>query len=144
MILLAIDPGKVAGLAMFSDRVLTWVGIIDMTRDPFVHRERMVKCNQAIVEMPVVYPGSKTRPRDLISVAYHAGIVVGMLGSKIVETVAPLVWKGQRPKSVDNAFTLRCLTAKEKDVVNDSKIAPSKINHVLDAVGLGLWKNERR
>ena len=67
-----------------------------------------------------------------------AGVVVATMAPYCqAELVHPRVWKGQRPKDVDNRWTLSQLDADELAVAG-------KNHNVLDAIGLGLWRLKRR
>lgn len=87
---------------------------------------------------------SNIRPSTILDLAYSAGRLVGHYRLQNVTRIKPSQWKGQRPKDVDNPYTLSLLTPEEREVVNRCGVPPSLLNNVLDAVGLGLWHVGRR
>jgi hypothetical protein len=153
--LVAIDPGKAGlGWASFTNEKLCSAGLIVC--------DNLVKTTEALVEMmgrtyphpstvvievPQVYQQrlQKGDPNDLIDVAVIAGIAAGVAAQFVEpQPVRPHKWKGNRPKALDNAYTLSLLSAEEKLVVDSCGALKSKLHNVIDAVGIGLWKLGRR
>jgi len=118
---------------------------------------------RVVWELPQIYPGKQAgagkhaRPQDLITLAITGARVcqaaIDQLdtrgGTTELEDVEPAQWKGQVPKDImvrriesfiqsggrldgrfdeTTAFAAGCVG-----------VAPSKINNILDAIGLGLW-----
>lgn len=139
--LIAIDPGESAGLALFEADALVRVELVSSavangwTWDG--------PCGLPVVcEVPEHYRGSTVRVRDLLTLTFTAGFLSKSVHPARVSKVFPREWKGQRPKAVDNAYTLRLLTAAEARVVHAT---PKSTQHnILDAVGIGLWALGRR
>lgn len=143
MNLIAIDPGKVQGIAVFENSRLRSAferTFLDLRVEAIMLRSIAAACTpkRVVVELPQVYPIRKWKgdPNDLISVAVHVGVAVSSFAQSCerVDLVTPRQWKGQMPKEVSAQKTLDKLTEAEKQ--NIEKI---KSSHVLDAIGLGLW-----
>jgi hypothetical protein len=151
IVLATVDPGK-QGLAwaIFVDELLVEVGMLENIIFENAYRVltavfTRVKPNIAVIEIPQVYQQrlQKGDPNDLIDVAVVAGMVAGTLVPWVhgpVQLIRPRVWKGNRPKAVDNRHTLSVLSAEEKTKIPSG----AKRHNVLDAVGIGLWKLGRR
>lgn len=150
--LIAVDPGKHTGIAVFEENRLSNIFLI--TNDSLeLYTQDLVRIcagwpsDRAIIEMPKIYDRKQWKgdPNDLMKVAFLAGIIHrSLLGTKEIKWVPPSDWKGQRPKDVDNKYTRTLLTPDELKIIDDSKITKSKMHNVLDAVGIGLWKLGRR
>lgn len=146
MKLIAIDPGARTGIAIFTDGVLTsaYDRAFDTPQEEVLAlRDAAIifKPNRVVVEMPVVYPIKQWKgdPNDLITVAIHVGVAVAVFSPFCaVELATPRQWKGQRPKAIDNARTLRLLSEDELE-----RIEKKNSTHALDAIGLGLWALKR-
>ena len=143
--LATVDPGRGLGWAIFRDSRLVASGLFDGTdlvgvtlRLKSLYREH--RPSMGVIEIPQVYQQrlQKGDPNDLIGVAVLAGVAVATMAPYCqAELVHPRVWKGQRPKDVDNRWTLSQLDADELAVAG-------KNHNVLDAIGLGLWQLKRR
>lgn len=137
--LLAIDPGADTGWAYFEKKKLTKCGL---------GAPPVVGVTEVLIEKPTLYPRSKARSSDVITLAVRAGECGGAYGSLgvAVEYVEPRTWKGQVPKDVHHARIWATLAQDERLVVDRavSGLAPSKRHNVLDAVGLGLYGVGRR
>lgn len=131
MILVAIDPGRHTGIAVFIDGRLAAASALNV--DPLKPPNLGIAADEVIVEVPTIYPRSPVDPASLIKLAFTAGVLVGRLGAPKVRAVAPREWKGQRPKAIHNKRTLSLLDANER-----AKILRAT-SDVLDAIGLGLW-----
>lgn len=146
--LLAIDPSwSCTGWAYFIEGKLDVCGFIKEQKNitqlvkqmgnvwydtPISSRVRVV------IELPVIRPQrvERAEPNDLMKVAFVAGICAGVFAGE-VETISPQKWKGNRPKKVDNPYTLSLLSAAERQKV-------PKNDNTIDAVGIGLWALKRR
>jgi hypothetical protein len=153
MTLMAIDPGKNTGFAVFRNSVLFGCGLLKFsnTREYTKFLFRLmdeVRPDQAIIEIPRVYPfkHQKGDQNDLIGLAVQAGICIAAASPFCqVQEVHPQEWKGQRPKKVDNEHTLKMLYSPiETDIFFGSGIKKSERHNVLDAIGIGLWRLGRR
>lgn len=97
------------------------------------------------IEVPQVYPGArKEDPNDLIDLAISAGVVIGSNLWQDVTLYRPREWKGQTPKQIDNARTLKVLTPEERSVYDGCDIAQGLRHNVLDAIGIGLRHLKRK
>jgi hypothetical protein len=149
--LIAIDPGKAGlGWAAFEGGRLIETGLIangSLSEAFRVLKEVCAKYRpgDAVIEIPQVYQQrlQKGDPNDLITVAVIAGIAAASFLPYGIEPqlVRPSRWKGNRPKAVDNQYTLSLLDEDEKCKL--VKVS-SKQHNVLDAVGIGLWRVGRR
>ncbi len=155
MRLLTLDPGKVVGWATFYGARLRDLGVFEDTQThAFRDLLNFHRPEQALIEIPRVYPVAKWKgdPNDLIKVAVCAGILMGILFEAApdcigkIENVFPHTWKGSRPKGIDHDFTRGLLMEGEKDILNTAikRIGKTKVGHAVDAVGMGLWKLNRR
>jgi hypothetical protein len=155
--LIAVDPGRFSGFAVFKDRVLvqTWeekeVAALYFTWD-------LVKINAVLdnlqndalnlyIEIPHVYPVQKWKgdPNDLIGVALIVGAMSGAMAelaeeldfSCSIKHVKPYEWKGATPKKISNERTMKKLCEAEQALITPHS------THVIDAIGLGLWTLNR-
>jgi hypothetical protein len=153
MRLLTIDPGIHTGIAFFRDAFLENCDLINTNTS----RETVISAmgsllrydpSIAIVEIPLIYPQrvQKGDPNDLIQVAKIAGMFLGIISKYCaVEEVYPNQWKGQRPKSVDNKYTISKLGAQELNIFDKHNNLRKNLKHnIIDAIGIGLWKLRRR
>jgi hypothetical protein len=144
---MSVDPGKSMGVAVFLNGNLTGVNLIKSNYanelQNFVNR---IQPKIGIVEAPRIYGRRQWKgdPNDLIKVALLAGMALAALSQHCIpEIVYPSVWKGQRPKDVDNKYTLELLSETERVYIENS-FPKSKLHNVIDAIGIGLWKLGRR
>jgi hypothetical protein len=151
MTLYSFDPGvKVLAYACFENSVLVnchlsrAASLEEMLTKthPFGHTSPDV----CVVEKPQVYPQRHWRgdPNDLIQIALVAGSVASTYGQKKLVLVKPHDWKGTRDKDADNDYTMKNLTATEKQVVARLELPKTLLHNAIDAVGLGLWHLDRR
>ncbi len=154
--LLAIDPGKhQCAWALFEKCELSRCDL----HTPGQFALNVFPClDEVIIEIPKVYPprsrdggpmrSRRVDPNDLIDVTFTAGVVTGIVYEKTkgptITNVRPYEWKGQRPKKVDNAFTFKLLYDRERQLIEQSKVPKSKRHNLLDAIGIGLWRLDRR
>ena len=137
-VLLAIDPGESSGLAWFDRGVLVsaYATTIEQADGlPVVPLD-------VVIEIPQIYPHSKSNPNDILRLAITAGRWIERVRGARIREVLPRAWKGQTPKPIchDRAF---------------SRLAPSEAHvwrgivgkgsaDVRDAVSLGLWALGRK
>lgn len=144
--LIAIDPGRMVGIAVFHNERLFHVEEFEAISLSSILRKIEVLKFEALpmvaIEIPQVYPVRKWKgdPNDLIQVAYIAGAIAGLLRRYTIDikTLKPHEWKGNTPKKIDNKRTFERLTPSEQEIVKTAS------NHVLDAVGIGLYVLKRR
>ncbi len=158
MKLLSIDPGKLlVGWALFDNNdSLVRCGLVrsdcieDMAWELEVFNSSLRHADQVadelIIEVPQIYPqrAQKGDPNDCIDVALVAGMSAMLYYNDETVFVRPKEWKGQRPKDIDNAYTLKCLEPAELKVYEEVACIASLRHNILDAIGIGLWKLNRR
>ena len=144
MALVAIDPGKVTGVAVFEDGQLQRA-LICSFEDCLLVIENLEPLNRArsagdcIIEVPQVYPGQhqKGDQNDLINLA----VTVGRYAERAstcrfkVTFLKPSEWKGQLPKDVCWRRVRETLTPRE--LANMEKAPKSKAHNMHDAIGMG-------
>jgi len=149
MSLLSVDPGKNEfSWAYFIDDELKACDLISIDKLEVISS---MDPNILIIEVPQIYlqRGWKGDPNDLIDVTITAGMIAGYLGIyRYLETrtifVRPHNWKGNRPKDIDNKYTLSLLNKVELKVLDSCDVKNHKKHNVIDAIGIGLWKLGRR
>lgn len=127
MILLAIDPGKKPGWAVFDSGRLIACG-----RGLAPQR----RIDRLVIERPDARGGRTNTPiEDLITLAIEAGRALGRHEGEgvAVELVRPVTWKGQTPKEISHARALAKLAPDERALLVGASA------DTLDAVALGLW-----
>lgn len=141
--LMSVDPGKNEfAWAYFVGNKLSKCGLCCDINNKDVNK--LVYGAEAVIEVPQIYPQRvwKGDPNDLIDVALTAGRVSTAFPR--FEFVRPHAWKGNRPKNIDNSYTLTLLTPDELNILNYCHVIKSKKHNVIDAIGIGLWKLGRR
>ena len=141
--LIAIDPGDFAGVALFEDELLKRVEFVVGAARVGWKWEGPSHCD-VVCEVPQKYVGSNAEMQSLLTLAVTAGYLIGAVQPSTVRTCFPRDWKGQRPKKVDNAYTLKLLTDQERQILEGSDIPASQRHNVIDAIGIGLWALRRR
>lgn len=128
-ILVAIDPGKSAGLAVFRDRELVRVLAVDGDDPPLVGG-----CDEIVCEIPHTGRGPMTL-EDRAILCVRAGLLIGAVKRPGVgfRLVTPSDWKGQLPKKVSHA------RIRAKLAISESKLLLGMPLDCWDAVGIGLW-----
>lgn len=133
--LLAIDPGAKPGWAHFLGGDLVGCGTGRPVLPPFS------TLDQIVCELPEVYPRSKSRPNDLIKLAFTAGESCGRISAvydwPAVRLVRPKQWKGSVSKIVVWQRILRKLN--EKELAMYYKVKDGADRDCLEAIGLGLF-----
>jgi hypothetical protein len=147
--LIAIDPGRIFGMAIFKKGVL--YKTFEEKNRAFVNTalglelfgKQVSSKFRFVIELPQIYPIRKWKgdPNDILDIAVFVGVCIGAFASNIgtLDLVRPSEWKGAVPKEIDHKRTLDMLMEKEKEVIKKKKSS-----HVLDAIGLGLWALGRR
>lgn len=155
--LVAVDPGKCAGVALYEDAKLVhatvaegnWSDSTDIIeRILFKHKfigPRIRKRFDMIVEVPVMRGNGGKVENDLIPLILMAGALWGQLSKTRMGQfirVKPEDWKGRKDKlvMVEHRIIPR-LTESEKAKV-DPKIdkLKTKRHNMYDAVGIGLHR----
>lgn len=126
--LIAIDPGKVTGAALFRDGLLVQTATDDGDAPGENSGELPADC-EIVAERPHAGYG-KASVEDLITLAIRLGRV---LGSHPAKLVTPVQWKGNMTKAATQARIRKVLAPAELARVIDD-------HNVFDAVGIGLWR----
>lgn len=143
MALIAIDPGKATGVALFEDGLL--VRAVVCTEDECLRLIENAPAGDCVIEVPQVYPGQQQKgdQNDLINLA----VLVGRYSDRAkargfrVTLIRPREWKGQLPKDVCWARVREALTPRELE--NVSSVPKSRAHNMHDAIGLGTWFQKR-
>lgn len=150
MALVAIDPGKVTGVAAFLGGVLHSATVCTEEQclifienaAPVRHEKFAGDC---LIEVPQVYPGQQQKgdQNDLINLAVMAGryAACAQTCGFRVKLVKPREWKGQLPKDVCWKRVRETLTPLE--LYNVEKVSKSRAHNMHDAIGLGTWFQKR-
>lgn len=141
----AVDPGVTTGYCLIdTTQGLQWA-------DALAHDDRHAwlkfrGASSSIVEKPMIYPVSKARPADIITLAVRAGEAGGRFAAINIPTryVLPHEWKRSMPKNICHARILSKLTDTEKAVWRDlDRLPESKRHNAYDAVGIALFATGR-
>lgn len=144
--LVAIDPGKMTGLAIFAvDGFLLFAIAGTEERCLALLGASLCVGGDCIIEVPQVYPGQQQKgdQNDLINLA----VMVGRYADRAtacgfhVKLVKPREWKGQLPKDVCWQRVRETLKPFELDIME--KLPKSKAHNMHDAIGLGTWFQKR-
>ncbi len=144
MNLIAIDPGKTTGWAVFVESGLVAAGVLRREKIfngaeglPKIWDRRIV-----LVENPRWYPHDHTDVNDLLDLAVLVGEIEHYyeIQGCTVELVWPRTWKGNVPKDIHNKRVLVALRRAELELLPLRPRAKDYDHNMLDAVGLGLWK----
>lgn len=154
--LVTFDPGETTGWAAFFNGKLIDCG--------YVKKDKLWDCpvwkyvcpgSTVLVEVTMMYPSQKEKnPGKIFRNGVLSGEVKGFaraLGA-LVEEVLPRRWKGTipKPKTAGEQYiverrVLKMADAEEARLIKQSKSARAKgLNHnVIDAVGIGFWREDR-
>jgi hypothetical protein len=139
MSIICVDPGKKAGWAAFEGQKLKLCCL--WAYEPLeIHT--WSRATHFLVERPVIYPRSKARPRDIITLALLAGRAAAVLGWERVVWVEPRKWKGTIDPDAMTIRIIKALTDEERAIyfAAADKVAESYRHNIADAIGIGLWK----
>jgi len=157
--LIAIDPGKATGVAVFdgSDPDLPFDGDRLKFADvcTFEDCRRVIEesaplrqskpAGDCIIEVPQVYQGQQQKgdQNDLIALAVMVGKYAECAKENrfVVKLVKPREWKGQLPKDVCWRRVRETLTPHELSQI--PKLPKTKAHNMHDAIGLGTWFQKR-
>lgn len=146
MNLIAIDPGRTTGWAVFEDstyvkKQLCMCGSLKKAELWDCIRTLRV-LHRAVIELPRWYPHDQKDVNDLIDLAVQVGEVKHFLEAARceVELVWPRTWKGNVKKEIMTERILSRLTPDELALVPLRPRARTPDHNAVDAIGLGLWK----
>lgn len=149
--MLCVDPGlRGCGVAEFNEHELLRAAYVknpvEFGRGYVAHNGMggavagwCHKASVALIEHPVIYPGSAQQKGDLNDLldVVAVGASVASHYSKPI-TVFPSDWKGNVPKDVMTERIRRAITDEERSRIE--KCPANLMHNVLDAIGIGLWK----
>lgn len=154
--LLSIDPGfRYFGFALFSEGSLIRAGLSktssekwevwegqppDFTNLIEIVQSLVWKDKVAVIEFPQVYKETPN-PNDIVKLASACGAYTAILQSLgfTVSWVKPKDWKGTVPKEIMLKRILAKLETSEYAFIENPKD-----HNIIDAIGVGLWKLNRR
>jgi len=152
---LAIDPGKIAGWAIFRGGKLQAAGVLKeyMITQEFRQTCLLHEFDEIVIEIPQVYPQKRQpgNPNHLIKMAFDvgefAGRLIGMFWTLSlarfepeIVLVKPHEWKGSVPKDIHNQRICGSLSEHESAIIDAAGVAKTHRHNMIDAVGLGLWR----
>lgn len=158
MTILACDPGlRGAGIAYFNDKgTLIYA---DYIRNPYERgdgptcwfaladkvfhavKDRQLKVDAYICEVPQVYRISKGNPNDLIEVAAVAAAIGATFPLQRAVAYKPREWKGSVKKLTHHPRILAQLTPEELECIREKR--KTYVHNTYDAIGIGLHELER-
>jgi hypothetical protein len=100
--------------------------------------------DRLVVEIPNAHEKRKRKsdPQDLITLAIRAGRWIERVPHSALTMKFPAEWKAGVPKETHNGLVLAALTPAERvtfaRLMQDQKVPRSKLNNVVDAIGIGL------
>jgi hypothetical protein len=130
---LSIDPGEYSGWALWNgNRKLMGCGTGE---SPVKHPMKGI-----VVELPLNYPGSPVPSKDLVTLAFTAGRLVGSIETEFLRTVFPREWKGQLPKNICAQRVRDHLSEDETRLVDQCAhcVGKGELHNIMDAIGIGL------
>lgn len=133
----AIDPGtNYYGYARFEARRLVECGYATTCDVPSWRRS-----SPLVIEGQIARTGSRARPQNVIDLAFCAGWIRGQYRGDVIKIEDPQMWKG----TIDGAVMLERIKGKLDEREHKLLLLElagwprSKHEHVIDAVGIGLW-----
>lgn len=154
--LISIDPGfRYFGYSIFSENKIIYADLSKVESDQweawegqpplFTHLKDIVESQtwsqrKAVIEFPQVYQETPN-PNDIVKLASACGAYTAILQSLGFEViwVKPKEWKGTVPKDV----MLKRILAKIEESEYPCIMKP-KDHNVIDAIGVGLWRLNRK
>jgi hypothetical protein len=126
----AVDPGRdYYAAARFANSEVTHV--LMEVPGVFIHPPGQ----GLVIEMPQVYRTGQARLKDVTELAFSAGAIAARYENVI--RYLPAEWKGQVPKNIHQARIMAALTQSERKILDGIK--KKDLQHILDAIGLGLF-----
>lgn len=132
--LLAIDPGKHTGFALFYEGELVRCGVVTPYQDMGAG---CLGPDQVVIEFPRIYPQGHPRPNDLLELAAVAGRYEERFRDSRIELIYPREWKGTISGDIMCRRIETSLTPIQADVLAAYK--GGHRHNAIDAIGLGLW-----
>lgn len=136
--LLAIDPGANTGIALFflgPDCPPVLVSAAVVSPDAWVGDSTLPDI--VVIENPQIYPHSKARPADVLTLARIVGRYEERFKDAKQRLVLPHEWKGSVPGDIMTERIKAALSPMEKERI--SFLCKSVAHNAIDAIGLGKW-----
>jgi hypothetical protein len=143
LITLYLDAGENCGGALANGRQLFWCGLLSLSDHWILGFPYTQQTDRLVIEIPNAHESkgktrSKRDPQAIITLAITCGQWIRHVSAKDTIRKFPSTWKGQVPKDLHNTRVLEALTDPERELVASCGAAKSKLNNVVDAVGLFL------
>ena len=143
--MIAIDPGKWSGWALFHRGKLHAAGVLSeaaiLEAPPVPEWAPAI----AVIEEPRIYPlgRGKGDPNDILKLALTVGDLRGFYRRHglHVELVTPRRWKGTVPKAIHGERVLAALAPDEVAIL--PTLPKTKRHNMVDAIGIGVWWLEK-
>jgi hypothetical protein len=157
--IVAVDPSKwFSGVALFSQLVLRgvlfpkWAGSTSESQEANASvwiAEQVKAVTGGHVMAAVVIENQTTRQlkdqkgsqNDLIPLAYTAGAIFALVPAQERIKVHQPTWGSSRGKDAIKEHVMKRLSPVERAILEASKLQNNE--HVIDAVGIGLWATAR-
>lgn len=138
--IIAIDPGKSTGWAVFNGDAKGKGTLQSCGITPHMRDVSWGGATAAVIELPKSRHDTPN-PNSLITLAVRIGEYKCLLEREQVkvELFFPEEWKGQLPKDVCWRRSLAKLYPGELEAVTRGKKGHKKVDDLEDAVALGLW-----
>ncbi len=154
---LAVDPGlRGSGIAYFEgprlvrayyaknpletgDGPAAWYALADAVYTEF--KEKGHRVDTYVVELMQIYKFSPGNPNDLLELAGVGAAIGAMFPLQDAFGYRPNVWKGALKKWVHQPRVMGQLSADEVEAIEEHR--KTYAEHVVDAVGIGLYHLER-
>jgi hypothetical protein len=132
--LVAVDPGRDAGVAVFDGGRLVCNTVVRRRGDDFAAQVRAIEmfipsAAHIVAERMVPRRGRFEAADDLVDVTLLTGMLVK---GKVFTLYRPEQWKGQLSKDVQHAKMMRVLDPEELSLLSPD-------HNARDAVGIGLY-----
>jgi hypothetical protein len=129
------DPGANPGLGVFghsSQLIDCGIDWLELWR-PYA--------DTLVIEKPTIYPHSKARPNDIVTLAISAGRLAERVDARAEVWVLPRQWKGQIPKTkrLEDYIIYKRVMAALNELERAVLAQHGSDHNVVDAVGIGLW-----
>jgi hypothetical protein len=139
--LLAIDPGKTTGWALYCEKRLRLFGKLTDAQILAGGLNRYLPPLVDIVIERPVFRRNHPRQENILTLAMLAGQIGAVYGLAWTRFVKPEEWKKQLPKGVCWTRALGRLVPEESALLHPAIVrGAKKLDHnIADAIALGLW-----
>lgn len=136
--LLAIDPGACTGYALFQKYAEGRWALVNAGAYP-PDRRVFLEPYTVVIESPQIYPNSKARPADILTLARIVGRYQERYDSSEQVLVSPHEWKGSVNGDIMIARIESALNRTEIEIAARADLPKSKYHNMIDAIGIGKW-----